>query len=227
MARTIARVLALVAAGIVAVAPAAAQEGILSVQGSGVVEVVPDIADLVIGVKAEEPTPAQALDATSAAVGKVITDAKRAGIADRDIQTSSVQLSAFQRDDKNRRVTLYRAANTVRVRVRDLPRLGAVLRDLVETGANEVQGLRFSTTDPMPHFDQARRQAVTDATRRAKVLAEAAGRRLGSIAEMTESTWNDPGVISAARAAAPADVPVEPGQIAIRAMVQVKWRLEP
>lgn len=207
--------------------PALAEDGILAVQGSGVIEVAPDVGDVLVGVAAEEPSPGQALDATSAAMARVVADAKKAGIQDRDIQTSTLQLSASQRDDKGRRVTMYRASNTVRVRVRDLPRIGGVVRALVETGANEIQGLRFSVADPGPHYDRARRQAVEDATRRAKTLAEAAGRRLGAIAEMTETTWGDPGVVSMARAAPARDVPVEAGQLAIRAGVQVKWRLEP
>lgn len=204
----------------------APEENVLAVQGSGVVEVAPDVADLVIGVRVEEPTAAQALDANSAAMSRVVADAKRAGIPDRDIQTGLLHVSAFDRDDKSRKVKLYQATNAVTIRVRDLPRLGAVIRDLVDSGANQIQQLRFSLANPTPHFDQARRQAVEDGQRRAKILAEAAGRRLGPVLSLTETTWNDPGVVSMARAAR-TDVPVEPGRIAVRAGVQMKWRLEP
>lgn len=218
--------LALAGAILAGEAWAAAEGGIVVVQGSGVVEVAPDIADIVIGVDIEDATPAGAIDANSAAMSRVVADAKRAGIEDRDIQTSALQLSPYSKDDRGKELIRYRAVNTVRVRVRDIARLGAVMRDLVGSGANRMQGLRFSTADPMPHLDQARRQAVADARRRATLLAEAAGARLGPIAEITESTWNDPGVVTQASAMRQA-VPVEPGQLGLRATVQIKWRLEP
>lgn len=219
-------------ASCLALAPAAAQpapeQDVLTVQGSGVVDVAPDVVDLVIGVRTEDATAAGALDSNSAAMGRVVGDAKRLGIQDRDIHTSLLQLSGSEREEKGRKVKFYQAANGVTVRVRDLPKLGGIVRDLVDSGANQIQGLRFSLANPQPHFDQARRQAVEDARRRATILAEAAGRRLGAVVTVTETTWNDPGVVTMARAAAPrADVPVEPGQIGVRAGVTVKWRLEP
>ena len=216
--------LALAVAG--PLAPARAADGaMLVVQGAGGVEIAPDVADIAIGVRSEEPTPAQALDANSAAMSRVIADAKRAGLQERDIQTGVLQLAPYRRDDKGREVVLYQAVNAVRVRVRDLPRLGTVLRELVGSGANQIQGVRFSVADPTPHLDRARQQAVADASRRAELLAAAAGRRLGPILEITEATAGDPGIVTA-RAAGPA-VPVEPGQVGLRASVQIKWRLEP
>lgn len=205
---------------------AAPEVGIIVVQGSGVVEVVPDVADIALGVDTEDATPAGAIDANSAAMSRVVADAKRAGVEDRDIQTNALQLTPYSKDDRGKEIIRYQAVNTVRVRVRDVSRLGAVMRDLVGSGANRVHGVRFSTANPMPHLDQARRQAVADAKRRAALLAEAAGARLGPIAEITESTWNDPGIVTEARAMRQA-VPVEPGQLALRATVQIKWRLEP
>ena len=114
----------------------------------------------------------------------------------------------------------------VRVKLRDLARLGAVVRDLVGSGANEIRGIHFSVQNPTPHFVQARRQAVEDARRRAETLAEAAGQRLGPIVEITDQTYADPGVRTEA-AMQRTNVPVEPGQIAMRAGVQIKWRLAP
>lgn len=218
--------LALTGAVFAGVAQAASEPGMIAVQGSGVVEVVPDIADIAIGVDTEDAMPAGAIDANSAAMSRVVADAKRAGVEDRDIQTSVLQLNPYSRDDRGKEIIRYRAVNTVRVRVRDVARLGGVLRDLVTSGANRIQGVRFSTANPMPHLDQARRQAVADAKRRAELLAEAAGTRLGPIAEIVETTWNDPGVVTEARAMRQA-VPIEPGQLALRATVQIKWRLEP
>jgi uncharacterized protein YggE len=202
----------------------APEQGTISVRGTGAVEVAPDVAEILIGVRNEGHNAAEAIDGNSEAMKRVVDDAKRAGIDARDIQTSFLNLTQF-RDSKN--ILRFAAVNTVRIRVRDLSRLGSVSRSLVGSGANEIRGIRFSTANPKPHLDRARQQAVEDGRRRAEVLAEAAGRRLGDILEITEQTYDDPGVVSMARAAAPADIPTEPGQIAFRASVQIKWRLAP
>jgi uncharacterized protein len=207
-----------------ALAQNAGDQGTIIVRGTGAVEVVPDVADIVIGVRNEAQSPAEAIDSNSEAMKRVVDDAKRAGVEPRDIQTSMLNLSQF-RDPKN--ILKFAAVNTVRIRLRDVSRLGNVARALVGSGANEMRNIRFSVANPMPHLDRARQQAVEDARRRAEILVKAADRRLGGIVEITESTYDDPGIVSMARAAQAADIPTEPGQMALRASVQIKWHLDP
>jgi uncharacterized protein YggE len=215
---------ALAALGFALAAPAgAAEPGMIVVQGSGIVETSPDQAEVLFGVETRAATPAEAIDANAAAMERVIAEAVKAGVDRKDIRTAVLSLTNYEETRTKR----YLAANIARVQVRDLARLGTILRDLVGSGANELRGVRFSVAKPAPYFDQARRQAVEDAKKRAETLAEAAGQRLGAIVEMTDQTWNDPGVVAEARAMQRANVPVESGQIAMRASVQVKWRIAP
>jgi uncharacterized protein YggE len=204
----------------------AAEPGTIVVQGSGSVPVAPDLVDVVIGVETIDAKPAQAIDANSAAIGQVIADAVRAGIDRKDIQTNILQLNRVS--DPTDKIARFRASNAVRLRLRDVGRLGAVLRDLVGSGANQIQGVRFSLADPAPHLDEARRQAVTDARRKAEVLAGAAGQRLNGVLEITDSTVDHRPVPMAREAAlGAAEVPVEAGQITLRAAISMKWRLAP
>jgi uncharacterized protein len=216
--------MALVGWSAAALAQASPDQGTIVVQGTGTVEVVPDVADIVIGVRNEALNPAEAIDSNADAMKRVLDDAKRAGIEPRDIQTSVLNLSQF-RDPKN--VLRFVAVNTVRIRLRDVSRLGGVARTLVGSGANDMRNIRFSIQDPGPHLDRARQGAVHDARRRAEVLVKAADRRLGEIVEITESTDDGPGIVAMARSAQAADIPTEPGQMTLRASVQIKWRLAP
>jgi uncharacterized protein YggE len=223
--RTAIALLILAGANMPALAQGSSEPGMVIVRGTGAVEVAPDVADIIVGVQTEGVSPAEAIDANSEAMKRVIDDAKRAGVDPRDVQTSILDLRPL-RDNKESRK--YAAVNTARIRVRDLPRLGAVTRSLISSGANELRGVRFSTSNPTPHLDRARQQAVDDAKRRAEVLAAAAGRRLGDIAEISEETYGDPGIVAMARTAgAAADIPTEAGQVTHRASVQIKWRLAP
>jgi len=204
----------------------AAEPGTIVVQGSGAVPVAPDLVDVVIGVETIDAKPAQAIDANSAAMNQVIADAVRAGIDRKDIQTNILQLNRVS--DPTDKIARFRASNAVRLRLRDVGRLGAVLRDLVGSGANQIQGVRFSVENPAPHLDAARRQAVADARRKAEVLAEAAGQRLDGVLEITDSTFDHRPVPMAREAAlGAAEVPVEAGQITLRAAISMKWRLAP
>jgi uncharacterized protein len=216
-------VFALVSWSLLPPAHASSEPGLIIVRGSGAVEIMPDIADIVMGVQTEALTPTEAVDANSEAMRRVVDDAQRAGVDARDVQTNVLDLAQFR---DGREVRKFRAVNTVRIRVHDLPRLGAVIRNLVGSGANELRAIRFSAANPSPHLDRARQQAVEDAKRRAEVLAAAAGRRLGDIFEITEETYADPGIVTMGRAQR-ADIPVETGQLALRASVQIKWRLLP
>jgi uncharacterized protein YggE len=156
---------------------------------------------------------------------RVVDDAKRAGVDARDVQTSILNLIPVREKDEALR---FRAVNTMRIRVRDLSRLGTIVRDLIGSGANEMRGIRFSIANPAPHLDRARRQAVEDARRRAEVLAGAAGRRLGDIVEIAESPDDGPEPVPASRMMMQsAEIPTEPGMLQLRASVRIKWRLGP
>jgi uncharacterized protein YggE len=225
MIRVLILAMALAGWSALAPSPAAAQSGTITVRGSGVVEVQPDIAEIVIGVNVERATAAEAIDANSEAMQRVVADAKRAGVEARDIQTSILNLFPVREKAEALR---FRAVNTARIRVRDLARLGAVTRGLIGSGANEMRGLHFSVADPKPHLDRARREAVEDARRRAEVLAGAAGRRLDDIIEIVEPPDEGPEPIPSRMAMQRADnIPTEPGALSLRTSVQIKWRLGP
>ena len=85
--------------------------------------------------------------------------------------------------------------------------------------------------DPQPLQDEARKSAVADALRRAKLLAEAAETKLGAVASITEGGNSAPlpmrvrGMQMEAKMAS-APVPVAQGEMTISADVNVVWELD-
>ena len=78
-------------------APAAApgvQATTLNLSAYGETRVTPDMATINLGVNTEAATAAGAMQANAAQMTKVIAALKRAGIADKDVQTSNLNLSA-------------------------------------------------------------------------------------------------------------------------------------
>jgi hypothetical protein len=76
--------------------------------------------------------------------------------------------------------------------------------------------------------DQARRLAVADATRKAKLYAEAAGVTLGNITMISEQIASPPVPVYAKAQrmdAAAASVPVEAGEQLIQVQLNISWEI--
>ncbi|MGH6785857.1 MAG: SIMPL domain-containing protein, partial [Novosphingobium sp.] len=148
----------------------AAGNTLLTVSAEGRTERAPDLAVFNAGVTSQGKTAGEALSANSADMARVLAALKRAGIADRDVQTSQLSLNpiyAQQRplpdgsyDPMGPKIVGYQASNQVTVRQRDLKSFGKVIDTLVEAGANQVNGPSFQMDDGDAAADAARIDAI-------------------------------------------------------------------
>lgn len=227
------------AAALLAVTPtfAAAEdkpmERIITVSASGIVSAVPDEATISTGVTSEAKTAKAALAANTAAMTKVIEELKKEGVDAKDIQTSQFNVEpvyVYPQEGKPPVVTGYRVNNMVGVKVRNLDKLGGVLDQLVGAGANQMHGLTFDVSKAETLKDEARKDAMANALRRAKLLAAASGAEVGEVMQISEEVsyaGPQPVVFGRAKAmAAEAAVPVERGSQDLEARVTVTWKLK-
>src|ERR1043166_9379066 len=117
--------------------PSDAAPGTISVTGNGSVETQPDTATISCGVVTQGATAREAMDRNSAAMRKVIDALKKAGVADKDLQTQYVSLNP-RYDNEGRTVVGYDASNTVSAVVRKLADAGSVIDAATAAGANNV-----------------------------------------------------------------------------------------
>ena len=202
----------------------------ITVTGEGVVTAAPDLATVSLGVTTQGATAAEAMAANTAALAKVLERVKAAGVEERDIQTSNLNLNPnWAGTDGNGVPTIqgYVATNVVQLRVRDLPKLGEVLDAAITDGANTLNGISFGLAEPDPAMDEARKEAVAAARARAELLTEAAGVGLGRVLSIAESGGYAPPMpmyrMEAAMADAP--VPVEGGEVGVTANVTITWEI--
>lgn len=201
----------------------------LSVAGFGEARAAPDIATITVGVETRADTAEAALAENSTDAASLIEAAKERGVADADIQTSGLNIyPVFEQQQPGRReaptVAGYSVSNSVSLRIRDLDALGATLTALVAAGANQMRGISFGIEDDEALRDEARRLAVADARRKAELYAEAAGVTLGPIISISEGGGGgQPGPLMRSMAEA---APVEAGENAVSARVNVVWRIE-
>ena len=202
----------------------------ISVGGTGSVTAKPDIAEVQIGVQSNARTAAAALNANTAAMNTLFATLKNAGIAETDMQTSGFNVGPRYDSPQQGHppaIAGYQVTNQVAVKVRELPKLGALLDQVVQGGANTVHGVRFTIAKPDAIADLARKEAMADAKRKAELLAAEGGVKLGRIVSINEAGVSEPRFqesMAAMRAAAP--VPVAPGELTVRASLRVTWALE-
>lgn len=202
----------------------------ISVSGEGRVASSPDMATISLGVTTFGDTAAAAMATNSDELAKVMGNLTAAGIEAKDIQTTGLMLNPnWSYDSSGGAGTIngYTAMNMVNVRVRVLDGLGGVLDAAVKDGANTLNGLTFGIADPQPVNDEARKLAVADAVRKAGLLAQAAGVKLGAVMSISEQTgYADPSPMFRAEAsAAPSGVPVAGGEVAMTVIVNMTWTL--
>ncbi|MBB6307438.1 SIMPL domain-containing protein [Xanthobacter tagetidis] len=225
---------ALCALALLAAAPVAAHAATLTVVGEGSATAEPDMALIATGVVTAGKTAGEAVAANSKAATAVIAVIKEAGIAQKDIATANFSISpqyASGAQSGPPRVVGFEARNTVRVKVRDLAQLGALLDKMVQSGANQASGLTFMLSEPDKMEEAAREAAVKDAMAQAKSIAAAAGMRVARIASIDmradHSGPEMPVPMMMKADAARSAVPIEAGELEVRARATLVFEIEP
>lgn len=209
------------------------QGTVLDIVARGETRRVPDIANITAGVVSQAPDAATAIRDNAQRMARVLAALKRAGIADRDVQTTNLNLSPQYRYAQNEApvITGYQASNNVTVRFRDIAKSGAILDALVSTGANQINGPDLMIDDPAAATDEARIDAIAKAKARAELYARATGLRIKRILSISESAeFGRPmPIMMRAEAAAPApyaDSKVMAGEQTVGVTVSVRYELE-
>ena len=194
----------------------------ISLSAYGEVKVAPDMATITFGVVTEAPTAAEAMAQNAARMTQVIAALRRAGISERDIQTSGLNLSAQYDYVQNEppRLRGYQASNRVTVIINDVNAVGTTADAVVAAGVNQIDGITFGLKNPKAAEDQARRAAVTALQSKASLYADALGVRLGGIRSLNEGgpdMGQPPGFVGARMAMADSvSTPVAPGELTVR-----------
>lgn len=161
-----------------------------SVSGSGIVYAKADIANINIGFKTDiRKEAAEASLESSDKMKAIITSLKDLGVDEKDIKTTNYSLSPVYKWTENEGQVLrgYEVSQSVQVKVRDLEKIGEVISQSAEKGANQVGNVSFSIDDEYELKNEARELAINKAQEKAKLMATQAGMRLGKVKGVFES----------------------------------------
>jgi uncharacterized protein YggE len=208
---------------------------ILSVTGTELVYLTPDVAYINIGVHTEKPTASEAVSANNTQTQQVVTALKNSGVDAKDIRTTNFSIypnTQYDQQTGKPGSTTYVVDNTVYVTVHQLDKLGNLLDATVQAGANNVNSIQFDVADKSTAIKQARDQAVKDAQTQAQELASASGVTLGNVQTISFTNnipqpvmdvYSKSGGLNAAPAVA---VPINTGQLTLTVTVDMTYEIK-
>jgi hypothetical protein len=212
--------------------------GVINVVGLSERLVRPDLAHLEISVDVREEKIDDARREVGVRTSGVLRSLKEIGIPEDAIDSGSVVVQPeFVWDPKSgaRRQQGYQVARTIRLRLRDLEKLGLILERTLKSGANQVAPPRFA----LQSESQLRRELLTEATRDARqnAVAIAAGleAKLGAALRVDAIEVDTPvmpsSVMLRASAASAEDAAAEqsyrPGDMTLRVRVKASFAIAP
>jgi uncharacterized protein len=201
----------------------------LDVTVTGEVIRVPDIVRINAGVSTLALTPGEAMRRNAEQMERVRAALTRAGISDRDVQTTDFSLQAeYRQDGGPRRLTGYRVTNTMLIRLRNVANSGRVLDALVAEGVNEIEGPTMAFEDPSAALDEARMRAVTAARARADLYARGFGLRVRRVVQIDDMPAYRPSVGNGYANSLSTDTStaIDPGGRIISVTLKVVFELE-
>ncbi|MGB5484941.1 SIMPL domain-containing protein [Parasphingorhabdus sp.] len=208
-----------------------AQNPVIELSVSEQVDSAPDTATFSTGVETKAPTATQALRDNSVQARAVINRLKSLGIAEKDIQTTGINLRAdydYDQESRQNRFVGYVVSNQVSAVVRDISKLGGILDAIVSSGATNLNGPSFSISDDSKIKDVARERALANAKARAMNYARAegySGVRVLSISEGMFHQSEAPMMRMESADASNAPPPVAPGQIGTVVSLNITYEM--
>lgn len=171
-----------------------------SVSGEGKAVAIPDVAEFSFSVLTQGGKNLGVLQRENTVkVNRAIGVAKAAGVEDKDVKTTEYTVEPRYQYfncssgllDSGKpcpppEIVGYIVRQTVAVKVRDFSKVGDLLRDVVESGANTVSQLNFTLDDQTEVQNQARAEAIQKAREKAASIVKAGGFRLGRLLSIEE-----------------------------------------
>lgn len=208
----------------------------ISVSGEGIARGAPDLALISLGISFRADTVARAREQAATAMDGVVRALRDNGVAEKDIQTRQLTISAEYNYGNNGQQQLlgFRVRNTVDAKIRNIDSTSSVIDAAVSAGGDgtEINGISFTIEDPTALEEEARKLAVAEARAKAQTLADAGGVDLGEPRSISEQVERPPlpyagraTADSAGTQAAP-ETPVLAGELDVVVSVSMTFDLQ-
>ncbi|MEE4155187.1 MAG: SIMPL domain-containing protein [Erythrobacter sp.] len=194
----------------------------------------PDLVTIGAGVTTEAMTAVEAMRLNADQMNRVIERILALGVAEKDVQTTGVNLNPrydYDRDNQRQIFRGYQVSNRVSVKLREVDETGEVLDALVAAGATDLSGPDFSIEDDEAAKDAARASAIRRAQERAEAYARLngySGVRILSVGEALQGRAPQPEMAMRSVSADAIKVTgsrIQPGMVNTGVAISVKYEM--
>ena len=206
----------------------ASDRNIVSSSGDAIIDVVPDMAVISLGVMNQNVNLQKAYAENKAKMEPILKELEKLGVDKKDIKTSSfIVTPTYDYTNGTNKITGYQVSNTVTVNVRKIDDTGKILESAVLNQANAITGITFKIADDKVVYQNALKQAVKNAEEKAKILVGVFGNKKLTAVTIKEISINEPQqpiIFDKLAADLSAGAPVSKGTVEIRASVSVDFQ---
>ena len=215
----------------------------LTVSAEGKIRVSPDKALVRLAVETAGESLETVQEQNRKSMRQILDRLQELGIEEKHMQTSSLNVTPHYPPRTRRqtgdpplpevpKIIGYTVNHSLTVEVHELDRIGRVVDAALKAGANRFSQIAWALKDERPAQLEALKVASQDAREKAKVLAGALGVKLDRLLEVTEghAAVIPRRQIATARMsmamAESSDVPLSPGELAVRATVTLVYQID-
>ena len=204
----------------------------ISVSANATIEVAPDTAVISFDVNGKGRTTAEATNAAASKMEGVRHNLLGCNILGSDITIASYTL--YPDTDIKGKITGYTASNSVRIKLKDIAKLGPVIDKISTAGVDTINNISFSVSSRELYRNKLLAQAVENARQQAAVVANAGGRTLGKLLSANissysgglERSYGNMKLMAAADRGAAPETSIAAQEITIKASVDTVFAME-
>ena len=166
---------------------AALAETKITVNGTGEVRVSADTAIISLGVNARDKDVLKAQQRVNETIAAIRTALVEQGVKEENINTDFINIyPLYDYSNDQEQLAAYNASSTLAIKVTDMESVGALIDVCFAAGANTLNGISFSASETEEAKTEVMKKAVTDAKKKAEILAEASGLKITGIEIISE-----------------------------------------
>ncbi|MDE3839549.1 hypothetical protein C0966_09285 [Bacillus methanolicus] len=203
-------------------------KNILKVIGEGSISARPDRATVILGTTTEDQDLAKAQSENAEAISRVIGSVLELGIPRENIQTFDYRAEPQYRYEDGKQIFIgYKVTHLLKITIDRVDQVGRLVDTAVKNGANTVNNIDFSVSDPILYYNKALASAVQNALLKAQTIAGSLGVTLIKTPRQVIEESQAPKPIpffTTAMVKGVSTVPIEAGKLTISAVVRAEYQ---
>ena len=166
---------------------AALAETKITVNGTGEVRVSADTAIISLGVNARDKDVLKAQQRVNETIAAIRNALIKQDLKEENINTDFINIyPVYDYSNDQEQLAAYNASSTLAIKVTDMESVGTLIDVCFAAGANTLNGISFSASETEEAKTEVMKKAVTDAKKKAEILAEASGLKITGIEIISE-----------------------------------------